>query len=195
LGMALVCMIRFKRLVFILPLVLILLIALIPAFGQRFADLSFGNQSLVDSGSTFSARLQYWQAALSLFPDHPILGVGLGVGRYRVGDLRGLYPFMIHNDYVSVLLETGLIGFILFILWNYQWVRQLIKINGTMIENEQNLIALAVLTVFVSSLVMRITDNIILDSYDMYPICALVASAMILPYLKPNPRNEFSENK
>ena len=94
---------------------------------------------------------------------------------------------MIHNDYVSVLLEMGLIGFILFLIWNFQWISRMAGIYRAENDDQKKIITLAVMTAFAASLVMRITDNIILDSYDMYPLCALAATVFSLPYIsKPS---------
>ena len=177
LALFLMSMIRFKRLIFIIPLLLILVVLLVPGISERFSDISFSGQ--ISSGdSTLSQRVEYWQAALTVFQAHPVLGVGLGVGRYRVGDFLGQYSMMIHNDYVSVLLETGVIGFIVFLVWHYQWLVGLFKAYRGATKSYDKTITLAVLIALVSIMVMRVTDNILLDSYDMYPICAMIAATL-----------------
>lgn len=71
------------------------------------------NLSLESSGG----RLDVWQANLKIFLDYPIFGVGL--------DSTLLYPeyysaeapvLMAHNLFLQVLVETGIIGFVVF-LW------------------------------------------------------------------------------
>lgn len=190
-ALLLISLIRYKRLLILLPLVLILVIILVPAIGQRFSDISFGSD-LTEGGSTFSQRLEFWQAALHIFPNNPLLGVGFGVGRYIVGEYRGLYAYMIHNDYVSVLLETGLIGFLLFIVWQYQWLAALVKTYRKSPLGFDKTVSLAVLAVFAASLVMRITDNILLDSYDMYPLCAMVAAVLAIPRIRADEHSSDS---
>lgn len=173
-------LIRYKRLIFVFPFLLILIILLIPAFGQRFADISFSTQADGEY-STLEYRLDYWKAAIELHPNSPVLGVGYGVGRYVVGDYRNRYPNMIHNDYISVLLETGIVGLIFFILWQAQWLAALSWAYRKATNDFDKTMTLAVLVAFVASLVMRITDNIVLDSFDMYPLSALVAAVLIIP--------------
>lgn len=176
-------LIRYKPLIFVFPFLLIIILLLIPAFSQRFSDISFSTQ---DDGttSTLEHRLGYWRAALEIHPNHPILGVGYGVGRYVVGDYRNRYPNMIHNDYISVLLETGIVGLILFILWQVQWLYGLARAYRTVTDDFDKAMTLAVLVAFIATLVMRITDNIVLDSFDMYPLCALVAAALVIPRIR-----------
>lgn len=176
-------LVRFKRLIFVFPFILVIMLLLIPAFGQRFADISFSD---LDDGttSTLEHRIDYWRAALELHRENPVLGVGYGVGRYVVGDYRGRYPNMIHNDYISVLLETGVVGLILFLLWQAQWLFALTRTyQGVTIHFDRTMV-LAVLIAFIASLVMRITDNIVLDSFDMYPLSALVAAALVIPRIR-----------
>ncbi len=182
-AVMLMSMIRFKKLIFIIPLALILVVLLVPGITQRFADISFDNQ-VGSSDSTFSQRLEYWQAALVIFRSHPILGAGLGVGRYVVGDYRGLYPVMIHNDYVSALLETGILGLVVFLFWHYQWLTELFKTLKVGKVNLDRTISLAVLIVITIVMVMRLTDNILLDSFDMYPLCAIVAATLAIPRIR-----------
>ncbi len=73
----------------------------------------------VDSG-----RFVYYEMALSDFKAHPIMGVGLGNWKLASKDLyfsksevdRFLYPLRVHNDYLQILAETGLLGFLPYLL-------------------------------------------------------------------------------
>jgi O-antigen ligase len=66
--------------------------------------------------NTLKSRVEFWQDALRLVPDHPVAGFGLGTARivtarfYRVDAVP-------HNDYVRLLLEIGLPGFLFYILF------------------------------------------------------------------------------
>lgn len=75
---------------------------------------------------TFHDRTRIWKAGLQLFKRHPVLGVGLGA--YP----KAAYPVLrihynAHNTYLSVLVETGLPGFVLWglmlatLLW-FAWL-------------------------------------------------------------------------
>ncbi|MBN1314363.1 MAG: O-antigen ligase family protein [Anaerolineales bacterium] len=174
-ALLMISIIRYKRLIFILPLILILLLLIIPGFSQRFADISLSNDS---SDSTLSGRIEVWKAALELYPNRPILGVGFGIGNYVIGDYLNQSSGLIHNDYISTLIETGILGLIFFLFWHGQWLVTVIKDYLMSEAGFDRTMLLAVLVVLTSSLVMRVTDNILIDSYDMYPICALVASAL-----------------
>jgi O-antigen ligase len=56
-----------------------------------------------------NGRLEQWQQGLASFSDHPLLGVG--VNMYRSVNNLGKVA---HNSYLSVLVELGLVGFVLF---------------------------------------------------------------------------------
>jgi O-antigen ligase len=61
-----------------------------------------------------NGRTAQWRQGLRAFMDHPVLGVGTDMYR-SVNTLNKVA----HNSYLSVLVEEGLIGFVLFatILW------------------------------------------------------------------------------
>lgn len=61
-----------------------------------------------------NGRLAQWEQGLQAFADHPVFGVGTNMYR-SVNTLDKVA----HNSYLSVLVELGLVGFVLFaaILW------------------------------------------------------------------------------
>jgi O-antigen ligase len=60
------------------------------------------------SSADLDGRVTLWRAAISIFTTHPISGGGSGSLNTTIGALA-------HNTFVSVLAETGLIGFALFV--------------------------------------------------------------------------------
>ena len=82
-------------------------------------DLSGRNLDVNDLmfAGSFMARVTYWQGALRMFAARPILGMGwntfgLVYPKYMV--LGGWPSATVHNDYLQVLSETGLVGFALY---------------------------------------------------------------------------------
>ena len=71
--------------------------------------------AVVDSSS--QGRIELWQDALDLFMKNPVTGTGFHTYEYlgRVGPYRDT-----HNYYIKVLVETGIVGFILFITLLYR---------------------------------------------------------------------------
>jgi O-antigen ligase len=68
------------------------------------------------AGDFTSGRAQFWQAALKIFYDHPIIGVGLdafGAAYSQYDATSGaLRVEQAHNDYLQILADAGILGFI-----------------------------------------------------------------------------------
>jgi O-antigen ligase len=62
-----------------------------------------------------NGRKVVWKAGLHLFPLHPIGGVGAGGFEHAVVPYLG-FGKTVHNTYLAVLLEQGLVGLALFLL-------------------------------------------------------------------------------
>ncbi|WP_330631812.1 O-antigen ligase family protein [Halocatena halophila] len=70
--------------------------------------------------SNLGIRFQQYLAGLRIFVDHPLLGIG-GMNYVAVADQYGVVqpaqyatPLPIHNIYILLLAETGIVGLILF---------------------------------------------------------------------------------
>ena len=83
-----------------------------------------------DFASSWGGRSMAWFVAKDIFLKHPILGVGVGEIRkemiknsYKYGNKNyNFFKHMIHlhNQFLQILVETGIIGFSFFILvWIY----------------------------------------------------------------------------
>jgi O-antigen ligase len=67
------------------------------------------------SEGTMSKRTLIWRAALDAYPERPLQGFGAGAAAQRIAGTLDV-PFAIHNTFLSVLFELGLIGATLFSL-------------------------------------------------------------------------------
>lgn len=68
--------------------------------------------------SAVGGRLEFWKAAIKLWSRKPLTGYGLGsfyTDYYTVYINNGWYSRFVHNEYLQVGAELGIIGFILFI--------------------------------------------------------------------------------
>jgi len=64
-------------------------------------------------------RLMWWKNAWAMFQHYPLTGVGAGLfERYFVNfHLDGLGTIFVHNYFLELLAETGLISFSIFFIW------------------------------------------------------------------------------
>lgn len=69
----------------------------------------FGTTAIEITQGTLNNRTNNWAEGLATFPDHPLKGIGANM--YRSVNSLGK---LAHNSFLSVLVELGLIGFILF---------------------------------------------------------------------------------
>ncbi len=124
----------------LLPLFLILLFAFVSALSinkihkgklNSFNDLvftKFKNELYTDNKNVMSlvyssGRDKFWEAAIDGFKSSPFLGVG--IGNWKIIDNEKLvlarkgenhfYPRRAHNDFLQVLSEIGLVGFLVFV--------------------------------------------------------------------------------
>ena len=78
------------------------LFAQLPVFKVIMLRFTLASQSF-----SYFARLVHWKLALNRFLAHPVLGVGLGQGKFQTDELQNLDP---HNYILSVASETGVLG-------------------------------------------------------------------------------------
>jgi len=113
-----------KRLIFFIFSVLIIMFLLIPNISNLFLERIKPDSSAMD-------RLVFNKFSLSLFTEKPSLGIGLGnygllseerfgIAIERYGKAFGVAP---HNDYLKFLVETGLIGLLLYLYLMYSALR------------------------------------------------------------------------
>ncbi len=109
-----------RRNVFVLVvLVLLAIVGLI--FGSSYWSRG---ESFSGLGQDLSVQQRFatYQAALSMFADRPLLGVGLGCSvvawtLYAPPGPLGKHPLVTHNTFLQCLGETGILGFVPFILF------------------------------------------------------------------------------
>src|SRR3569833_2168352 len=63
----------------------------------------------ISDGGDIGGRLPIWELALSSFSNHPILGIGAGAFLTNGGA-----NYVVHNTFLSVLVEHGIFGFVVF---------------------------------------------------------------------------------
>ncbi len=99
----------------------IILISVLPS---QYRDLWFGSiqREISNRTGTTEVRLEIWKISIDTIKENPITGIG--VGRFKSfaenkwtldQDYR---QRAVHNTYLGVLTEMGVVGFILFLIFN-----------------------------------------------------------------------------
>jgi Lipid A core - O-antigen ligase and related enzymes len=157
---AIMCVVYNKKLLYFLsvPAALIIFVKSIRA---RFISIfSF------TSGANIT-RLKLWQTGMLMIKDSPVLGVGMGNSIYVYDSYIEKYPWLalsfpkypLHNSYIKVAAETGILGLLTFILMIGYAVYMVYKIY----KNANNVLLKSMSLGFLVSLagffIMNLTDD------------------------------------
>jgi O-antigen ligase len=96
-----------RRKILIFVILLISLLASLP-FVPHSLISRLGTIGNSISEADLGGRVNMWRKSIVVFAQHPILGVGAGAIDRTIGGA-------VHNTFISVVTETGLIGLILFL--------------------------------------------------------------------------------
>lgn len=102
----------FKKNRFHLSFFIISLLSLFTAyyFGKRlFLRILFPNKS-IQNVTSFHGRLYLWTGYIKIWLRRPFIGWGFAVGERAGKVFNFMYALSAHNGYLSILINTGLIG-------------------------------------------------------------------------------------
>jgi len=123
--------------------------------------------SIQQGTDTVGLRFALWDAGIKMWLDNVVSGVGIGnFSNYLRFYNSGLSIYhrnlVAHNSYISILAETGFIGFVLFMLLISLTIKNFIN-DQNIIHPEQKSIRQLWLIVFIIILLSGLTKN---DQYD-----------------------------
>ena len=110
---------------------------------ESYRSLLFGSifSDIIEGAGTVGLRFQIWSGAGRLWLDHPILGIGIGKFPELAADIwdytHPFRGFAVHNSYLSILSQTGVVGFLLFLGWQIMVLRRLWR--ALMIEQDSGI--------------------------------------------------------
>jgi O-antigen ligase len=96
-------------------------------------------------GGSFSGRGKLWRAGLAVFPENPVFGYGTGGFKSAITPRLGLASQVAHNSFLSVLVEQGIVGFLLYMMMFLAVFRSVLKLPT--LERRFALVLLATLGV------------------------------------------------
>lgn len=103
----------------LLPAVLDRSLGFVPTAGEFFTMLR-DPVELVQS-IDLQGRQYLWPVVLTLFAGNPIFGAGLGASTKTLQEMLPGWTDVVHNEYIRLASETGLIGVVLFFIAVLAW--------------------------------------------------------------------------
>ncbi|MCW6007365.1 O-antigen ligase family protein [Micromonospora sp. CPCC 205371] len=112
LGLLVVALLhRSARLLAVLCVAAVAAVALVPAVGERFAQLSAVRDVGGDpTGNTLAWRMAYWSEIVSLANQNPVTGIGPNMTQRVTEEAKK--P---HNDVLRAYVETGVLGLLAYL--------------------------------------------------------------------------------
>jgi O-antigen ligase len=118
LAVSVICLLGYRRLGVSLktPIALILILGMVCLPFQNVISARL----LEDDKGSAQSRIPLMKLALRIVEDNPVLGVGANnftvvMDRYLTSDFREGWLFAVHNKYLLVLAETGIVGLLAFL--------------------------------------------------------------------------------
>jgi O-antigen ligase len=180
LGIVILAVVRYRKLFLVTPLVVVILPILVPSIIDRFQEALGFSQG---KGSMFF-RVELWSYLLPYFYDNPILGAGLGGFTNYVEKGLG-FVYMAHNDYLRVLIDTGIVGLIGYLAIWLGLARESIRAYLNLQDEIFKVMGLIVLAIVGAYLAMSATDNMfrfsLIQSY-IWCLGGIVAAAARLEF-------------
>ena len=172
---------RWKKGLFILPIIMLIVIAILPSVSERLLQgtSTYGQEITIENSSTVtSGRTVAWPVAIDRISQSPFIGYG-GMAMVRTGAMaevaeinntpegeRG-FPHP-HNAYLRILLDSGILGTIpILILWSMVLMRSY-KLCGDM-GSENDAIGITCLCLVLGLCLAA------LGSQDFYPVHGTIA--------------------
>lgn len=148
--------------------------------GERLANTSEQSESRIDyaSDSKFlqfvGDRAPHYVLGWEIFKQHPVTGIGL----YNFMHVSG-FQERLHTEYMVQFTENGLIGFILFVLYNFWYIKNLNRLRRASENKSKAIIGLGWI---VALLFLEVTAW----TYDMNAafICSGVVASFVYSYNK-----------
>ena len=126
------CIIFSRRILKAKAIKIIILIVLMVAFLGYGVAVILSRTDITDyAGHDSSAgdRLLAWRGGIQMVIDHPLFGVGWGLFNENIRSYGHNKKILAHNTPLSVLAETGILGFIFFVAILYYNFKQLLQMK------------------------------------------------------------------
>ncbi len=169
---------RWFKLIFIFMTAVVLffvIISFVPALGRVY----YKNLELLEGGNILTGRQSYYEAAYDTFLSNKIFGIGWGGMEIFITSITwNNASYNVHNIYLQLLAETGIVGFTIFMLFFgtnliYTIKYTVLKIKGNSLQNITPLLFSCYIQVFF--LLYGFTGNPLYDIQMLIPYYFAIA--------------------
>ena len=123
---------------FFIVIGVVILILIIGSIAIKiFPDLGtfiYRFQAKIEQDDITSSRTRFWDLALELFSEHPILGIGWAQFQYYSETILN-YKAHTHNVFLQLLCESGIVGFVIYLGWFIYSLYITIKVYKYSVKN------------------------------------------------------------
>jgi O-antigen ligase len=90
----------------------------------------------IGGDDSINQRLSFYKTSINLFNQNPLFGNGLGSWKYKslqndyTENEKILVPYYTHNDFLQILMETGLIGLLIYIIFFLLLIRNILSFRN-----------------------------------------------------------------
>ena len=108
-------------------------ISLSSSDGSKVIDKNYSVLNL-ESDESLNQRLNFYSIALELFEQKPLFGHGIGSWKYeslaykKSEDNTVLIPYYTHNDFLQILVEAGIVGLGIYLLFLFYLFNNIFKL-------------------------------------------------------------------
>lgn len=147
-------------------------------------DFNSKHGVVASSDRLSSGRLEFWAAMAPEIANHPVLGNGLRSTLWSEYMRSGIgfkvqHP---HNMYLEILLDTGIVGMIIYLyLWGFIWRKSSILVRDPELAPEVRSLFAATPGVMAAYFVFGLTNGHSYPSNDQVYFWVYVAAVMVCP--------------
>jgi O-antigen ligase len=150
---------KYKKIFFVTIVIVALLIICVPMVSYRFADIFLPANTAAGIDS-FHWRINLWKNAFPYFLQKPLFGNGLG-NFYEIAATTEGSLTAAHNDYLRILVDTGIFGLGIYLMLLIALARQSWRIYKNSKYLYSRTFALGMFSLCVVYFVISASDNVL----------------------------------
>jgi O-antigen ligase len=139
--------------------------------------------------SSWEFRTKYaWPASIRTFRERPVMGYGLGNNLWAMTHV-GKLPMTSHNDYLVILIETGIIGLTFYLTFLFSMLLTTYRAVKSATDSEGAILCVAALAVLLAFMTGAFGEHLVETPGATGYVFSIVAMAhgVVRPILRDDP--------